>query len=65
MAAEMLPFVFGLFVRAQRSAPPSEAGRGIGLAVVRSLVEMHGGVVTAASDGLGRGSEFTVLLPAL
>jgi signal transduction histidine kinase len=34
-------------------------------AVVRNLVEMHGGCVTAASDGLGRGSEFTVLLPAL
>jgi signal transduction histidine kinase len=57
--------VFGLFVQAEPSAPHSEAGRGIGLAVVRSLVEMHGGVVTAASDGLGCGSEFAVLLPAL
>jgi two-component system CheB/CheR fusion protein len=65
IAAEMLPFVFGLFVRALPSAPHSEAGRGIGLAVVRSLVEMHGGVVTATSGGLGRGSEFTVLLPTL
>jgi signal transduction histidine kinase len=65
ITAEMLPRVFGLFVQAEPSAPHSEAGRGIGLAVVRSLVEMHGGVVTAASDGLGHGSEFTVLLPAL
>jgi signal transduction histidine kinase len=65
ITAEMLPCVFGLFVQAEPSAPHSEAGRGIGLAVVRSLVEMHGGVVTAASDGPGRGSEFTVLLPAL
>ncbi len=65
IAAEMLPCVFGLFVQADPSAPHSAAGHGIGLAVVRNIVEMHGGCVTAASDGLGRGSEFTVLLPAL
>ena len=65
ITAELLPCVFGLFVQAEPAALHSEAGHGIGLAVVRSLVEMHGGVVTAASDGLGRGSEFTVLLPAL
>jgi two-component system CheB/CheR fusion protein len=65
ITAELLPCVFGLFVQAESSAPHSEAGHGIGLAVVRSLVEMHGGSVTVASDGLGRGSEFTVLLPAL
>jgi signal transduction histidine kinase len=65
ITAELLPCVFGLFVQAEPSAPHSEAGHGIGLAVVRSLVEMHGGVVTVASDGLGHGSEFTVLLPAL
>jgi two-component system CheB/CheR fusion protein len=65
ISAELLPCVFGLFVQANPSAPHSEAGHGIGLAVVRNLVEMHGGSVTAASGGLGRGSEFTVLLPAL
>ena len=65
IAAELLPCVFGLFVQAVPSASDCETGHGIGLAVVRSLVEMHGGVVTAASDGLGHGSEFTVLLPAL
>jgi signal transduction histidine kinase len=65
IAAELLPCVFGLFVQAEPSALRSEAGHGIGLAVVRSLVELHGGCVSAASDGPGRGSEFTVLLPAL
>jgi signal transduction histidine kinase len=65
ISAELLPCVFGLFVQADPSAPHSEAGHGIGLAVVRNLVEMHGGCVTAASDGLERGSEFTVLLPAV
>lgn len=65
IAAEVLPCVFGLFLQAEPSASHSEAGHGIGLAVVRNFVEMHGGCVTATSDGLGRGSEFTVLLPAL
>jgi signal transduction histidine kinase len=64
IAAEVLPCVFGLFLQAEPSAPYSEAGHGIGLAVVRNFVEMHGGCVTVTSDGLGRGSEFTVLLPA-
>jgi signal transduction histidine kinase len=63
IAAEVLPCVFGLFLQAEPSAPYSEAGHGIGLAVVRNFVEIHGGCVTAASDGLGRGSEFTVFLP--
>src|SRR5450755_2735039 len=65
ITAELLPCVFGLFVQAEPSAPHSEAGHGIGLAVVRNVVEMHGGCVSAASDGLGHGSNFTVLLPAL
>jgi signal transduction histidine kinase len=65
ITAELLPCVFGLFVQAEPSTPHSEAGHGIGLAVVRNFVEMHGGCVSAASDGLGHGSEFTVLLPAL
>ena len=65
ISAELLPCVFGLFVQADPSTPRSESGHGIGLAVARNLVEMHGGCVTAASEGLGHGSEFTVLLPAL
>ena len=59
----VLPQVFDLFFRADRSAERAESGLGIGLALVRSLVERHGGLVTAESAGTGRGSEFTVRLP--
>jgi signal transduction histidine kinase len=55
--------VFDMFAQADAAAMCSEGGRGIGLAVVRDLVEMHGGSVRAASAGLGHGSEFTVMLP--
>ena len=57
--------VFDMFSQADAAAPCAEGGSGIGLAVVRDVVEMHGGSVRAASAGLGLGSEFTVLLPAL
>jgi CheY-like chemotaxis protein len=60
-----LPHVFGLFAQEERSAAHSPRGLGIGLALVRGLVEMHGGSVEAASPGVGRGSEFTVHVPAL
>jgi signal transduction histidine kinase len=60
---KILPYVFDLFVQADSSSRRSEAGLGIGLALVRSLVERHGGRVTAASAGRGYGSEFTVHLP--
>lgn len=59
----MLLRVFGMFVQVDASQPCREGGRGIGLAVVQSLVELHRGTVTAMSAGLGRGSEFTVALP--
>ena len=55
--------IFEMFVQVN-PAKTAEGGRGIGLAVVRELVEMHGGTVNASSQGLGLGSEFTVLLPA-
>jgi signal transduction histidine kinase len=63
IAPEVLPHIFELFVQANRSSRRAVAGLGIGLALVRSLVESHGGRVTATSAGLGNGSVFTVHLP--
>ena len=64
IAADVLPKVFDLFVQADSSSQRAAvAGLGIGLALVRSLVESHRGHVSAASPGLGQGSEFTVRLP--
>jgi signal transduction histidine kinase len=61
---EMLPRIFDLFMQDSRSADLSEGGLGVGLALVKRLVEIHGGVVEARSEGPGRGSEFLVRLPA-
>lgn len=63
--AELLPRIFDLFVQSDRTLDRSEGGLGIGLTLVRSLVELHGGQVTVSSDGPGQGSEFVVRLPAL
>jgi CheY-like chemotaxis protein len=62
---EMLPRIFDLFTQVESSLPRSQGGLGLGLPLVRNLVELHGGRVMAASAGAGRGSEFTVLLPLL
>ncbi len=61
--AALLPKVFDLFVQGDRSLDRTEGGLGIGLTLVKRLVEMHRGSVSAASDGLGEGSEFVVRLP--
>ena len=61
---EMLARVFDLFTQIDRSRPRSRGGLGVGLTLVRQLVELHGGRVAVHSDGPGRGSEFTVRLPA-
>jgi signal transduction histidine kinase len=63
IAPEALPHIFELFKQGNAADPRSKAGLGVGLAVVRNLVELHGGSVTAASAGRGQGSEFTVRLP--
>jgi signal transduction histidine kinase len=64
MAPEILARVFEPFMQADHSLHRSHGGLGLGLSLVRSLVELHGGSVEARSDGLGRGSEFVVRLPA-
>jgi len=60
---EVLPRVFDLFAQADRTYQRAQGGLGIGLTLVRTLVELHGGNVIANSDGVGRGSEFIVRLP--
>jgi PAS domain S-box-containing protein len=61
--AEFLPFVFDRFRQADPSGARRYGGLGLGLSIVKHLVELHGGTITAASEGLGRGATFTVTLP--
>jgi signal transduction histidine kinase/ActR/RegA family two-component response regulator len=60
---ELLPHIFDLFKQADRTLVRAEGGLGIGLTLVRTLVELHEGTVSAESEGLGRGSSFVVRLP--
>jgi PAS domain S-box-containing protein len=62
---QLLPFVFDRFRQGDSSTTREHGGLGLGLAIVRHLVELHGGVVSARSEGLGRGAEFTIQLPIL
>jgi CheY-like chemotaxis protein len=63
IAPEMLPRVFDLFVQERQALDRSQGGLGLGLAIVRSMVSLHGGQVGVTSEGRGLGSEFTVRLP--
>jgi PAS domain S-box-containing protein len=65
MTPETAAHAFELFAQAERSADRAAGGLGLGLALVKSLVELHGGTVACASAGLGTGSRFTVMLPRL
>jgi signal transduction histidine kinase/CheY-like chemotaxis protein len=65
MAPELVARAFDLFAQAERTSDRASGGLGLGLALVKSLVELHGGTVTCASDGPGQGSRFTVTLPRL
>jgi CheY-like chemotaxis protein len=63
MPGEALSSVFDMFAQVSPPAPNAQSGLGIGLALARGLVEQHGGTLTAASEGPGKGSQFTVRLP--
>ena len=64
IAPEMVPHIFELFVQERQAVARAEGGLGIGLTIVRSLVELHGGSVSVRSNGVGTGTEFIVRLPA-
>jgi CheY-like chemotaxis protein/anti-sigma regulatory factor (Ser/Thr protein kinase) len=65
IAPDMLPRVFDLFVQGERTLERSQGGLGIGLTLARRIVELHGGMVTAESEGTERGSTFTVRVPSV
>lgn len=63
LSPELMPQLFELFVQGERSLARTDGGLGVGLALVKRLVEMHQGTIAASSEGPGRGSEFTIRLP--
>jgi PAS domain S-box-containing protein len=63
IAADFLPHVFELFTQSERSLDRSQGGLGVGLAICKQLIEMHGGTVSCHSAGLGYGATFTICLP--
>lgn len=65
ISPDQIPYIFDMFVQADTSLERTASGLGIGLKLVKNLVEMHGGTVEASSAGIGKGSEFVVRLPAI
>jgi len=65
LTPDMLQEIFELFAQGERTLDRAQGGLGIGLSLVKTVVELHGGSVSAASDGPGRGSEFSIRLPCL
>jgi len=63
ISVDLLPHIFDLFVRGDQSLARTSSGLGVGLTLVKRLVELHGGSVTVASEGPGKGSEFTITMP--
>jgi PAS domain S-box-containing protein len=63
ISPDLLPRIFDLFIQGHRSSDRAQGGLGLGLALVRNLVALHGGSVVALSDGPGKGSEFVIRLP--
>ena len=61
--AEMLPHVFDMFAQGDRNLERSQGGLGIGLTLVKQLIELHGGKIEAHSDGVGKGTVFSIRLP--
>jgi CheY-like chemotaxis protein len=64
IASEFLPHVFERFMQADSTTTRAHSGVGLGLAIVRELIELHGGTVQATSPGVGKGATFTISLPA-
>jgi two-component system, sensor histidine kinase len=65
ISRDVLPSIFDLFVQGSRTVARSDGGLGLGLTIVKRLVELHGGTISASSPGLDRGSEFVVRLPRI
>jgi PAS domain S-box-containing protein len=65
MEPALLPFVYDMFIQAERTPDRAQGGLGLGLALVKSIVDLHGGSIQAASEGAGKGSTFTITLPLL
>ncbi len=62
---EYLPYIFELYSQANNTLDRKESGLGLGLALVKNLIEMHGGTVSAESEGIGKGASFTITIPSL